>query len=223
MKRLDSSRGSVQHRVVAWKAGFEIMRDNPFGVGWGKTVSTYQEHYSPPENGATAITTNDYLMLGTQIGIPALLCFFAYIAMQLGMGQRIWKKTEIAEETARGDARPTTLDIGRWTSDAQLRIACRSAAIVMLVAFWFDGGLFKLATASVFWILLELGAERKTLKIETLKAENENAEPYQEAEGGKAETGLAAKMHKDFEMPEAGMAVPSRKRRNGLITKIRAI
>ena len=28
----------------------------------------------------------------------------------------------------------------------------------MLVAFWFDGGLFKLATAAVFWILLELGA-----------------------------------------------------------------
>jgi hypothetical protein len=28
---------------------------------------------------------------------------------------------------------------------------------MLLVAFWFDGGLFELATASVFWILLELG------------------------------------------------------------------
>ena len=27
----------------------------------------------------------------------------------------------------------------------------------MLVGFWFDGGLFKLATPVLFWILLELG------------------------------------------------------------------
>jgi hypothetical protein len=38
-----------------------------------------------------------------------------------------------------------------------LRAACRAGAIVLLVGFWFDGGLFKLATGSVFWILLELG------------------------------------------------------------------
>jgi hypothetical protein len=30
---------------------------------------------------------------------------------------------------------------------------------VLLVGFWFDGGLFKLATAAPFWILLELGRE----------------------------------------------------------------
>jgi predicted phage tail protein len=33
----------------------------------------------------------------------------------------------------------------------------RAGALVLLVAFWFDGGLFDLVTASVFWILLELG------------------------------------------------------------------
>jgi hypothetical protein len=39
-----------------------------------------------------------------------------------------------------------------------LPATCRAGAIVLLVGFWFDGGLFKLATASTFWILLELGA-----------------------------------------------------------------
>lgn len=34
----------------------------------------------------------------------------------------------------------------------------RAGALVLLVAFWFDGGLFELATAAPFWILLELGA-----------------------------------------------------------------
>jgi len=29
--------------------------------------------------------------------------------------------------------------------------------VVLLIGFWFDGGLFKLATGSTFWILLELG------------------------------------------------------------------
>ena len=37
-QRLDLSRGSVQHRIAAWKAGFEMMRDHPFGVGWNRTV-----------------------------------------------------------------------------------------------------------------------------------------------------------------------------------------
>jgi hypothetical protein len=31
--------------------------------------------------------------------------------------------------------------------------------VVLLVGFWFDGGLFKLATGATFWVLLELGRE----------------------------------------------------------------
>jgi len=50
------------------------------------------------------------------------------------------------------------LDSGLWTLDS-LRATCRAGAIVLLVGFWFDGGLFKLATASTFWILLELGSD----------------------------------------------------------------
>lgn len=33
--------------------------------------------------------------------------------------------------------------------------ACLAGAIVLLIAFWFDGGLFTLATGAVFWIVLE--------------------------------------------------------------------
>lgn len=129
VKRLDFSRGSVQHRIDSWKAGFEIMWNHPLGVGWNNTVKTYTENYSSPEGGAAAITTNDYLMIGTQLGIPALLCFLTYVWLSF--------RARVVDPT---------------------QIACRAGAIAMLIAFWFDGGLFALATAVVFWILLELGS-----------------------------------------------------------------
>lgn len=156
VKRMDLSRPSAQHRVVAWKAGFEIMRDHPFGVGWNKTVETYQDHYSPPPDGAAAITTNDYLMIGTQLGIPALFCFIAYIALCFG-ARNWWRKKSSPTE----DCGLTTPDPKFRTPHSALRtkLACRAAALSLVVAFWFDGGLFELPTAAVFWVLLELGRE----------------------------------------------------------------
>jgi hypothetical protein len=166
IKRADLGRPSAQHRATAWRAGLEIMCDHPFGVGWNNAVSVYEKNYSPPENGAAAITTNDYLMIGTELGIPALLCFVVYVALQFGVGR--WK-LGAREKSARGDARPTALDIGLETIDST-NIACRAGAIVFLVAFWFDGGLFKLPTAALFWVLLELGSNRHRPKISTVQS-----------------------------------------------------
>jgi len=178
-QRLDLSRGSVQHRVAAWKAGFEMMRDHPLGVGWNKAVETYQNNYSPPENGAAALTMNSYLMLGTQLGIPALICFLAYVALAL-KGDRRWKfgvrkkfphltlphPQPLSNPIREGSISPPAAGSGEGiimspvTYHSSLRTACRAGAIMLLVAFWFDGGLFTLATASVFWILLELSQVR---------------------------------------------------------------
>jgi O-antigen ligase/polysaccharide polymerase Wzy-like membrane protein len=133
IKRADLGRPSAQHRVTAWRAGLQIMRDHPLGVGWNNAVGAYAKSYSPPEGGAGAITTNDYLMLGTESGIAALLCFVSYVALCL-----------------RGK-----LMLGN--EEGRIQAACRAGAIALLVGFWFDGGLFKLTTASMFWIFLELG------------------------------------------------------------------
>lgn len=161
IKRADLGRPSAQHRVAAWKAGFEIMRDHPFGVGWNNTVQVYQDHYCPPEDGAAAITTNDYLMIGTQLGIPALVCFVAYVALCFRSSRR---SAAVAAAGCGGVSPPAETPGGTPGEPADvtsaLRVACRSGAFSMLVAFWFDGGLFVLPTASVFWILLELGADR---------------------------------------------------------------
>lgn len=128
IKRLDLSQPSVQHRVAAWRAACQVIRDHPLGVGWNKVVSVYETHYSAPKDGAEAILTNAYLMLGAELGIPALLCFV--FAIRNGFRNR--------------------------TDDAEL-ITCRAGAIALLAMFWFDGGLFELPTACIFWTLLELG------------------------------------------------------------------
>jgi hypothetical protein len=70
----------------------------------------------------------------------------------VGAGQ----KPEQGAAGAAAAAGPT-LDFRLCTLDSAA--VCRAGAVVLLVGFWFDGGLFKLATAATFWILLELGRE----------------------------------------------------------------
>jgi hypothetical protein len=144
VKRLDLGRPSAQHRVAAWCGAFQMMRDHPLGVGWDKTTDVYQKNYSPPEDGAAAITTNDYLMLGTELGLPGLICFVGYVWLSLGRRSKV-------------ESRETVKALSPVTCHSPLQTSCRAGALALLVAFWFDGGLFMLATASVFWILLELG------------------------------------------------------------------
>lgn len=180
VKRLDLSRPSAQHRVAAWHGAVQMMWDHPFGLGWSKAVEVYQNNYSSPEVGAAAITTNDYLMLGTQIGIPALLCFIVYVALRLGVDERFWKKAESAggkngnRKTKIGNEAMSPVTCHPST-EASLRVACRAGALVLAVAFWFNGGLFILATASVFWILLELGAETQKRNAASGRAETETS------------------------------------------------
>jgi hypothetical protein len=168
LKRMDLSRASAQHRVSAWRGALQMMRDHPFGIGWNKAVGTYEKNYSPPEGSAAAITTNDYLMLGTQLGFPGLLCFIGYIWLCFRRNRphlTLPHPQPLSNPIREGSVSPPA------GNGEGIKIACRAGALAMLVAFWFDGGLFKLATASVFWILLELGTERQTLKTEMLKAE----------------------------------------------------
>ncbi len=162
VKRMDLGRPSAQHRVSAWRGAVQMMRDHPFGVGWGNAVTVYEKNYSPPEDGAMALTTNDYLMLGTQLGWPGLICFVSYVGLSLKSGKR---KAESGNDLEFG------MEFG-------IKAACRAGALAMLVAFWFDGGLFTLATAAVFWVLLELGKENAEGRMK-------NGEKKRKAESGK--------------------------------------
>jgi O-antigen ligase len=142
---------SWRNRIAALEGALQITAENPwFGVGWNQPKPLYEHYYLPPklaEGGA--IGMNDYLMLGATLGIPTLFCFGMYLWLSL---------TRKSAVGGRQDGYPV-LEIGHWTLDWP-KTACRAGVIVLIVGFWFDGGLFKLATASTFWILLGLGSIR---------------------------------------------------------------
>jgi hypothetical protein len=81
-----------------------------------------------------------------------------YVGLAVSGKSKVWSlksKVQSPKPEAQGPA--ATLDFRHWTLD--YGSVCRAGAVVLLVGFWFDGGLFKLATAAPFWILLELGRE----------------------------------------------------------------
>jgi O-antigen ligase len=147
---------SWRNRISTWEGAFQIMAEHPWlGAGWNKPEALYDPYYLLPKmEESGAIGLNDYLMLGATLGVPALICFGMYI--WLSLRQNSEARSQKPEAGDRQDA-CSTLDIGHWTLD-RLQTVCRAGAIVLLVGFWFDGGLFNLPTAATFWILLELGA-----------------------------------------------------------------
>lgn len=134
---------SGYNRSAAWEGSLQMMAARPWlGFGWGRPESFYDWYYSNPRLEDTKATgTNDYLILGTTFGIPALCCFIIYIWITLTHHLSI-PCLEL-----------DVIDLS-W-----LKVTCSAGALVLAVGFWFNGGLFQLPTAVSFWILLELGRE----------------------------------------------------------------
>jgi O-antigen ligase len=155
---------SWRNRVAAWEGALQMMAERPwFGFGWNQPERVYDQYYRAAKtNEGGAIQLNDYFILGTTLGIPALACFVLYVLLALTSHPRPAPTplpSAFPDSTFRTphSALRTrlALDFGLWTLDSCA--VCRAGAIVLLVGFWFDGGLFNLATAAPFWILLELG------------------------------------------------------------------
>jgi len=142
---------SWRNRVAAWQGSSVMIADRPLsGFGWGLSTATFNAYYRPAkmEEGG-AVQTNDFYMIGSTLGLPALGCFLWFVGLSF--------------KSSRWDDK-TPYD---WS-----RAICRAGALVLLIGFWFDGGLFKMATAVPFWILLELGAARdhKTPEVHQISA-----------------------------------------------------
>jgi O-antigen ligase len=157
---------SWRNRVAAWEGAGRMMLDKPLlGFGWGKAEEIYSKQYRAERlEESAAIQMNDYLMIGISAGGPALLCLLVYAGLVL---------LRNAECGVRSGESMITAEL--QASDLRLSTpaVAASGAAVLLIGFWFDGGLFKLPTAVVFWVLVEL-ARREALT--TKHTEHTNTE-----------------------------------------------
>ena len=164
---------SWRNRVAAWEGAVHMMVDRPLaGFGWQEAEQAYARNYCPPQLSEwAAIQMNDYFMLGISAGAPALLCFLAYLWLSLA------RKPEVRSqkpESATCDFRHGTL---AWPT-----MACRAGVIVLLIGFWFDGGLFRLFDGPVFWILMGLSRLESPVKDEVTGPSLEINNPKSEME-----------------------------------------
>ena len=164
---------SWRNRVAAWEGATRMMIDRPLmGFGWGQAEAAYGKDYSPPQlDASAAIEMNDYFMLGISAGVPALICFVVYIWLSLtGKTESRKLEAEIGDKRA---ARPALDFASPATRDLSLHVICRAGAIVLLVGFGFDGGLFKLSVGPIFWILMELSRPESGGTRHSVRAENQ--------------------------------------------------
>jgi hypothetical protein len=144
---------SWRNRVDAWEGAVQIMAGKPWlGWGWTRPEQIYDHYYRAArlEEGM-AIQLNDFFTLGMALGMPALGCFAVFVWLSV---------LRSAECGVRNLSDSAISGFGFRISDF-LPAVCRAGAIVLLLGFWFDGGLFKLHLATPFWILLSLGAVRR--------------------------------------------------------------
>ena len=166
---------SWRNRVAAWQGAGRMMMDKPFvGFGWGKAEEIYGKEYRPARlEESAAIQLNDYLMIGISAGVPALACLIAYLWLVLRRGtsgttphpsplpERGGEGVETlnAQISSRGSKVEGREPDRLSTINFQLSTTAAAGAAVLLIGFWFDGGLFKLPTCVVFWVLIELARQ----------------------------------------------------------------
>jgi O-antigen ligase len=131
---------SWRNRVAAWEGALAIMGDNPFlGTGWSLAYRIYEHSYRMPRLvRGTAFDLNDYFALGAKIGILPMCC--------LACG--LWSILKCPRKIC------VTCVMPQLLGNNVDRCASKSAALVLAVGFFFDGGLFFPETALVFWSLL---------------------------------------------------------------------
>jgi O-antigen ligase len=145
---------SWRYRLSAWTGALQIVAEHPwFGVGWNQPEPMYTQYYrlSGVAEGA-AIQVNDCLLLGDTLGIPALFCLAMYVWLHLTRSSKRPISNAAEDQNTEPSGNRNSVLRADW-----IQAASRASAIVLLIGFWFDGGLFKLGTAATFWILLELG------------------------------------------------------------------
>jgi hypothetical protein len=135
---------SSRNRVAAYVGTLQMIADRPLiGYGWDNVGGIYSSFYMQSRlTEGDAILLNDYFYIAAALGIPALVSFIWLLAE----GFKSFPSAEVYKVACRINGNVEIKLAHLWRS-------CRAATILLLVGFWFDGGLFKLPLATVFWVL----------------------------------------------------------------------
>jgi hypothetical protein len=186
---------SWRNRVAAWEGAGRMMRDKPLlGFGWGQAEQVYSKEYRAARlEEAAAIQMNDYLMIGISAGGPALGCLLIYLGLVLlrnaECGVRNKERAVVAGLQTSDLSLPTSTGVAPVpspdTRHPSLAPICVGGALVLLLGFWFDGGMFKLPTVVVFWVLIELAriSPRPVRQGRNSREENLTHEPPEPTPG----------------------------------------
>jgi hypothetical protein len=137
---------SWRNRLTAWWAGIRMMSDSPvFGFGWGQVERVFAESYRPPRLEETsAIQLNDFLTLGLSAGVPSFLFFVCYLGLSLFPCFSV-------KDAFKNIGPPCEYRFPLF----------RAVSLLMLIGFFFDGGLFRFATGPLFWLFVEFSRDEK--------------------------------------------------------------
>lgn len=125
---------SWRNRVDAWARMTTLFIDHPgLGVGWNNVET--EPIWNTGPDGALAAQLNDYLTLAVSMGLFGFLSFLAYVCFSLR------------------SVKPK--------STSTRAVIAQAASVVLMVAFWFDGGLFKLAISGLYWVLMSFSTSER--------------------------------------------------------------
>jgi|ERR1044071_248474 O-antigen ligase len=143
---------SWRNRLTAWQAALQMMADRPLsGWGWNRAEEAYHSWYQPSNLlDTTAIYTNDFLLLGTSMGIPALAVFASFLALRVnGRGEA---RDLFSHGSDARDFFSRRVGFADWWS-----VWRRACLWIFLTAMFFDGVFIRLSLAITFCVLLGLG------------------------------------------------------------------
>lgn len=133
---------SVSNRLLLWQGAFQMMAEHPWtGVGVDKFGETFMRDYQLPthtQSYSTAI--NDFLSLGTERGIPAMVAVTSSLLMLAGTG--FWIAFTTGSNFSAGCAAAlTSLLIGSWFSSVAFQshlflFVFAAAGGILIVFFW---------------------------------------------------------------------------------------
>lgn len=128
---------SWQNRLSAWTGSLQIIVDNPFGNIRDDCEELYTAYYLPSDTvESSAIHSNSLLLAVANLGLVNTALLLVYVG------------------TFFRPSDATNVDQAR---NQILKAGFSSAAVIVLISFWFHGGICELPKGALFWVLLEGG------------------------------------------------------------------